>query len=175
MRQISSAWMGVLVLVAMACQSNKTNTVVSQSEELRQYETRDNQVMMEQLTQAVKDVETSVSLLSQTNNAMATQLLAEDEKAKALERAKEVPERFEKRASLQWFGPLNQLVERIGMLAEYQVKIVGAPVQPLMIKLDMTDVPIIEMYRSIKYQVGNRAVITADNQQIHVTYPSQGL
>ncbi|MDH5327659.1 MAG: DotD/TraH family lipoprotein [Gammaproteobacteria bacterium] len=166
----------ILYVLLPGCATKPEPTASEQvRQRIEEAEDKDTQLVLEQIAQASKNIEQAVGILSQTNNAMATQLLTEDQKVKALARANQVPKGFEKKGSMQWYGPLNQLVERLAMMADYKVKIVGSPVQPLMINLDMKDVPIVEMYRSIQYQVGSRAVISANNRLLRVTYPSKGL
>lgn len=69
-------------------------------------------------------------------------------------------------ANIDWNGPIEDLVERIGQAAHYRVRVLGnAPAVPLLINLNSTDESLAEILRNIDYQAGNKAYI-------HV-YPSQ--
>ena len=77
------------------------------------------------------------------------------------------------RASIDWDGPIEDLVARIANAAHYRFRILGkAPAIPILINLNTKDDSLAETLRNIDYQAGNRAFIHVypKNQVIELRY-----
>lgn len=77
------------------------------------------------------------------------------------------------RASIDWDGPIEDLVTRIANAAHYRFRILGkAPAIPILINLNTKDDSLAETLRNIDYQASNRAYIHVypKNQVIELRY-----
>lgn len=77
------------------------------------------------------------------------------------------------RASIDWNGPIEELVERISNAAHYRLRIIGnAPAIPVLINMNVKDQSLAEILRNIDYQAGTRANIYVypRNQVIELRY-----
>ena len=77
------------------------------------------------------------------------------------------------RASIDWNGPIEELVEKISNAAHYRLRIIGnAPAIPVLINMNVKDQSLAEILRNIDYQAGTRANIYVypRNQVIELRY-----
>lgn len=77
------------------------------------------------------------------------------------------------RASIDWDGPIEDLVTRIANAAHYRFRVLGqAPAIPVLINLNAKDQSLAEILRNIDYQAGNKAYIHVfpKNQVIELRY-----
>ena len=75
---------------------------------------------------------------------------------------------LQKRASVDWSGPIEELTNRITKAANYHLRILGkAPAVPVLVSLNIKDESLAEILRDIDYQAGKKAVIHVyPNQQV---------
>jgi len=75
---------------------------------------------------------------------------------------------LQKRASVDWSGPIEELTRRIANAAEYRLRVLGqAPSVPVLIDLNVQDESLAEILRDIDYQAGKKAGIHVyPNQQV---------
>ncbi len=127
------------------------------------------------LAGATSDVDKSYRVLAETRNALATQMLSEEEKSLAYDRATKVPKGFEKTVGLEnWYGPLDSLAYQIGFWTNYKVEIYRAPLEIPMIRIDYKKVSVFEIYKQLRIQVGDRAFVSAEGNVLKVVYPELG-
>ncbi len=77
------------------------------------------------------------------------------------------------RASIDWVGPIEELIKRVAHAAHYRLRILGhPPTVPLLINMNVKDQSLAEILRNIDYQAGNRASIHVypRNQVIELRY-----
>jgi defect in organelle trafficking protein DotD len=68
-------------------------------------------------------------------------------------------------ASVQWSGPVGQLVTTIARKTHYKLRILGrAPAIPILVSISAQDTSLADILRDITFQCGNKANI--------VTYPA---
>lgn len=64
------------------------------------------------------------------------------------------------RASIDWVGPIEELLKRVSHAAHYRLRILGhPPTVPILINMNVKDQSLAEILRNIDYQAGNRASI----------------
>lgn len=67
---------------------------------------------------------------------------------------------FQGRASIDWSGPIEELVERITRTAHYHFLTIGKrPTIPILVSLTVKDETLVDILRNIDYQAGNKASI----------------
>lgn len=67
---------------------------------------------------------------------------------------------FHSRASIDWSGPIEELVERIAKTAHYRFQTMGkAPAIPVLVSLTVRDETLVDILRNVDYQAGNQASI----------------
>lgn len=77
------------------------------------------------------------------------------------------------RASIDWAGPIEELIDRIGNAAHYRTRFIGTqPGVPILINMNVKDQSLAEILRNIDYQAGNRAhlFVYPKNQVIELRY-----
>jgi defect-in-organelle-trafficking protein DotD len=77
------------------------------------------------------------------------------------------------RASIDWVGPIEELLQRVAHAARYRLRVLGhPPTVPLLINMNVKDQSLAEILRNIDYQAGNRANIHVypKNQVIELRY-----
>lgn len=159
----------ILVVSLSACQHNGTVSTSATTDNVNEVDL----LVESTLGSAVNDIEKAARLLAQTNNAMATELLSNAEKAKFLAEEKETPPGFEKKVTLDWHGPLKHVVTRISTLSGYKIITRGIE-KTVIIKIDKTNEPLIEIFRELKYQASQYGVaLTAGNNTILLAYPGR--
>ena len=82
-------------------------------------------------------------------------------------------ESLQNRLSVDWSGPIGQLVNNIALENNYHVNTVGTPPAiPILISISARDATAIEILRDIDYQAGHNAQIKIypDNRIIEVHY-----
>ncbi len=64
------------------------------------------------------------------------------------------------RASVDWSGPIEELISRITKAAHFKLRVIGkSPSIPILISLSTKDVSLAELLRNIDYQAGLKANI----------------
>lgn len=64
------------------------------------------------------------------------------------------------RASIDWSGPIVELVERVAKAGNYTTRVLGnAPSIPVLISISLKDTSLAEILRDIDYQAGRKASI----------------
>lgn len=67
---------------------------------------------------------------------------------------------LQRRASVDWSGPIREITTRIASAANFHVRVLGrAPAVPIIISLDCHDKSLAEILRNIDYQAGKKASI----------------
>lgn len=67
---------------------------------------------------------------------------------------------FQTRASIDWSGPIEELVDRITRTAGYHFHLVGKrPPLPVLVSITVKDETLVDILRNIDYQAGNKASI----------------
>lgn len=62
--------------------------------------------------------------------------------------------------SIDWSGPVGPLVEKVGAMSGYQVRIIGEPPAiPIIVSIAAKDVPLIYILRNADFQCASRANI----------------
>lgn len=77
------------------------------------------------------------------------------------------------RASVDWNGPLEEVLERIAYASHYRLRTLGTPPSvPILVNLNIKDQSLAEILRNVDYQAGNKAMIHVypDNQVIELRY-----
>jgi len=77
------------------------------------------------------------------------------------------------RASIDWVGPIEELLQRVSHAARYRLRVLGhPPTVPILINMNVKDQSLAEILRNIDYQAGNRASIHVypKNQVIELRY-----
>lgn len=75
---------------------------------------------------------------------------------------------LQKRASVDWSGPVEELTDRIAKAANYHLRVLGhPPAVPVLISLNVKDESLAVILRDIDYQAGKKAAIHVyPNQQV---------
>lgn len=67
---------------------------------------------------------------------------------------------LEAKASVDWSGPVEELVERLAMASFYKLRVLGkAPAIPVLVSVSAHDQTLVNILRNVDYQVGNKADI----------------
>ena len=77
------------------------------------------------------------------------------------------------RASVDWSGPIAELIARISASAHFRLRILGTPpAVPVLISLNINDQSLAEILRNIDYQAGKKAYIHVypNTQTIELRY-----
>ncbi|GAB4393249.1 MAG: type IVB secretion system lipoprotein DotD [Gammaproteobacteria bacterium] len=75
--------------------------------------------------------------------------------------------------SVDWSGPIAQLVLKVATIAGYKTRVLGkAPAVPILITLNVENQPLGTVLRDLDYQAGNRASIKVypDSRVIELRY-----
>ena len=65
---------------------------------------------------------------------------------------------LQRRASVDWSGPIREITERIASAANFRVRVLGrSPAIPVIISLNCHDKSLADILRNIDYQAGKRA------------------
>jgi defect-in-organelle-trafficking protein DotD len=75
----------------------------------------------------------------------------------------DAPTELRRAISVEWVGPVEQITQVLADRASYNFLIVGAsPPVPLVVDLDIENMPVVEVLRNIGLQMGQRADIRID-------------
>ena len=80
---------------------------------------------------------------------------------------------LQKRASVDWSGPIGELTRRLAEAADYRIRVLGKePPIPVLVSVDVKDQSLAEILRNIDYQAGEKASIHVypNNQVIELRY-----
>ncbi len=83
------------------------------------------------------------------------------------------PPELNRAITINWVGPVDQIVKVLSDKASYRFVTLGAvPSTPVVVNVDVTNKPIIEVLRSIGLQLGARADVYVDSaeQIVALTY-----
>lgn len=83
------------------------------------------------------------------------------------------PAELNRAVTIAWVGPVDQITKVLADKASYRFVSLGtAPATPVTVSIDVTNKPIIEVLRSIGYQLGARADVYVDSAEkmVALTY-----
>ncbi|HAJ89583.1 MAG TPA: hypothetical protein DCM27_01000 [Rhodospirillaceae bacterium] len=83
------------------------------------------------------------------------------------------PAELNRAITIQWVGPVDQITKVLADKASYRFVTLGAvPATPVVVNVDVTNKPIIEVLRSIGLQLGARADVYVDSTErmVALTY-----
>lgn len=67
---------------------------------------------------------------------------------------------LEARASVDWSGPVEELVERLAKASFYRIRVLGkSPAIPVLVSVSATDKKLVDILRNIDYQIGRKGDI----------------
>ncbi len=97
----------------------------------------------------------------------ALSLLAESRSAEAELRAPDVPRNVPPelllRVSMEYIGPLEELVRQLAAGAGYALVTAGRPPPaPVLVEIEAKDTPLIHIFRDVGMQAADRALLTVD-------------
>lgn len=84
------------------------------------------------------------------------------------------PRELKRAITINWIGPVEQIVQTLAERASYSYTVVGtAPPVPIITSVDVENKPIIEVLRTVGIQLGVRADIRVDSARslIELHYP----
>ncbi|MEO0393106.1 MAG: DotD/TraH family lipoprotein [Pseudomonadota bacterium] len=88
-------------------------------------------------------------------------------------RVSQAPPGLDRKANIDWNGPLAPLVARIAAEGGYEFRTVGdVPVVPVVVDITRDDETLVEILRNIGYQATGRALVSVDvaQRRIEVRY-----
>lgn len=89
-----------------------------------------------------------------------------------------VPAQLSRAVTINWIGPADQITQMLAGRASYRFETLGSkPSTPLVVNIDVTNKPIIEVLRSVGLQLGARANLRVDStrQLVELQYaPNTG-
>ena len=80
---------------------------------------------------------------------------------------------LQKRASVDWSGPIGELTNRLAQAANYRFSVLGKePAIPVLVSIDVKDESLAEILRDVDYQAGEKASIHVypNNQVVELRY-----
>lgn len=83
------------------------------------------------------------------------------------------PAELNRAVTINWVGPVDQIVKLLSDKASYRFVTLGsAPATPVVVNVDVTNKPVVEVLRSIGLQLGARADIYVDSAErlVALTY-----
>lgn len=83
------------------------------------------------------------------------------------------PAELSRAMTVNWVGPVDQILKLVSNKASYQFVTLGdVPATPVVVAVDVTNKPIIEILRSIGLQLGARADVHVDseNRVVELSY-----
>lgn len=91
----------------------------------------------------------------------------------------DAPAELRRAITVNWIGPVDQITKLLADRAGYQSLTLGAvPATPVVVSVNVTNQPIIEVMRSIGLQLGARADVhvNSDSKMVELNYsPATGL
>lgn len=102
------------------------------------------------------------------SNALETLAAIEQARAPkvALEPIHGAPPELRRAVTVNWVGPAGQIARKMAERASYNFITLGAkPPVPVVVSLDVENMPVIEILRSIGLQMGQRATIKVDSRR----------
>ena len=89
-----------------------------------------------------------------------------------------VPPQLARAVTINWVGPADQITSMLAYKASYRFQALGTkPATPIVVNIDVTNKPIIEVLRSVGLQLGARANVRVDStrQAVELQYaPNTG-
>ena len=77
-----------------------------------------------------------------------------------------VPPHLARTVTVNWIGPADEIVKMLANRASYRFQTLGAkPATPVVVNVDVTNKPVIEVLRSVGLQLGARANVRVDSQR----------
>ena len=86
----------------------------------------------------------------------------------------DAPPELSRAMSVNWIGPVDQITKAVANKAGYRFVPMGsAPSTPIVVSIDVTNKPVIEILRSIGLQLGARADVHVDSASrvVELNYP----
>jgi defect-in-organelle-trafficking protein DotD len=81
----------------------------------------------------------------------------------------DVPMELKRAVSIEWVGPAEEVLLQMANRASYSFDVIGeGPSNPLIVTLNVENTPIIDVLRSIGYQVGTQGDVSVDAVQKRV-------
>lgn len=75
-----------------------------------------------------------------------------------------VPPHLARTVTINWIGPADQITKMLANRASYRFQTLGTkPATPVVVSIDVTNKPIIEVLRSVGLQLGARANVRVDS------------
>lgn len=88
------------------------------------------------------------------------------------------PAELNRAITINWVGPVDQITKLLADKASYRFVTLGSvPSTPVVVNINVTNTPLIEVLRSVGYQLGARADVYVDSAErmVALTYaPSTG-
>jgi len=103
---------------------------------------------------------------NRASNALETLASVEQKRTPAARIAaiENAPPELRRAITINWIGPVDQITKLLSDRAGYQFTIMGTqPSTPVVVTVDATNTPIIEVLRSIGLQLGARANVYVDS------------
>lgn len=75
-----------------------------------------------------------------------------------------IPPHLARAVTINWIGPADQITKMLANKASYRFQTLGTkPATPVVVSIDVTNKPIIEVLRSVGLQLGARANVRVDS------------
>ncbi len=87
------------------------------------------------------------------------------------------PRELRRAITVNWVGPVEPITKTLADRASYRFLTVGAtPPTPIVISLDVENMPVVDVLRDIGLQLGERADIRVDaeSRTVEIHYPTNG-
>ncbi len=82
------------------------------------------------------------------------------------------PKAFKRRETINWNGPMMQIIKKIAILTKYDILPEGKPpATPILVDVHMKNQPLINVMKNIQYQVANKCTFSfTDPNTIVIQY-----
>lgn len=100
------------------------------------------------------------------SNALQTLAAIEQSRAPAanVSRLENAPVELRRAVTVSWVGPVDQITKTLADRASYTFEVLGdKPPVPVVVNVDVTNKPIIDVLRDIGLQLGSRANVRVDS------------
>ncbi len=100
------------------------------------------------------------------SNALQTLAAIEQSRAPAanVSRLENAPVELRRAVTVSWVGPVDQITKTLSDRASYTFEVLGdKPPVPVVVNVDVTNKPIIDVLRDIGLQLGSRANVRVDS------------
>lgn len=112
------------------------------------------------IEKATQDIQASLKLLANTQNALASKSLTPAQIIQANATTNNVPPRMNEKLTLHWEGPIEPAVKTAASAAGYEFRATGQPaIPPVIVRLSADQKPIIQILEDIGLQAGSAATV----------------